>query len=113
MTGSIQYDRAKVVDQAFLARVGESKFPKSRTHLSLADVPVKAHLLVELFESQVCSRLMDLRARELKNEGRCFYTIGSSGHEGNAVFGEVFRPQDMAFLHYRSCSVRRLYAPEV
>ena len=102
MASSIQYDRAKVVDDAFQAKVLEGSFPKARTSLSLNDVPVKAHLLVELFESQISSRLMDIRARELKNENRCFYTIGSSGHEGNAVFGEVFRPSDMAFLHYRS-----------
>jgi len=45
---------------------------------------------------------MDLKARLLKDEGKCFYTIGSSGHEGNAVFGKVFPHTDMAFLHYRS-----------
>ena len=45
---------------------------------------------------------MDLKARLMKDEGKCFYTIGSSGHEGNAVFGKVFPFTDMAFLHYRS-----------
>ena len=45
---------------------------------------------------------MDLKARLLKDEGKCFYTIGSAGHEGNAVFGHVFPFADMAFLHYRS-----------
>ncbi len=45
---------------------------------------------------------MDLKARLLKDEGKCFYTIGSAGHEGNAVFGHVFPYTDMAFLHYRS-----------
>ena len=45
---------------------------------------------------------MDLKARLLKDEGKCFYTIGSAGHEGNAVFGHVFPFTDMAFLHYRS-----------
>ena len=34
--------------------------------------------------------------------GSGFYTIGCSGHEGNAVFGKVFQIKDMAFLHYRS-----------
>ena len=102
MAKTTQYDRAKIVDEAFKARVTEGLFPKAKTSLSLADVPVKPHLLVELFETQLSSRLMDIRARELKNENRCFYTIGSSGHEGNAVFGEIFRPSDMAFLHYRS-----------
>ena len=45
---------------------------------------------------------MDLKARLLKEDGKCFYTIGSSGHEGNAVFGRVFSLNDIAFLHYRS-----------
>ena len=45
---------------------------------------------------------MDLRSRLLKDEGKCFYTIGSAGHEGNAVFGKVFHYTNMAFLHYRS-----------
>ena len=45
---------------------------------------------------------MDLKARLLKDEGKCFYTIGSAGHEGNAVFGHVFPYTDLAFLHYRS-----------
>jgi 2-oxoisovalerate dehydrogenase E1 component len=50
------------------------------------------------------SRQLDLRARILKNQNECFYTIGSSGHEGNAVWGKVFRLTDMAFVHYRSCA---------
>ena len=45
---------------------------------------------------------MDITARSLKDKGECFYTIGSSGHEGNAVFGKVFPYKDIAFLHYRS-----------
>ena len=45
---------------------------------------------------------MDLRSRLLKDEGKCFYTISSAGHEGNAVFGKVFHYTNMAFLHYRS-----------
>ena len=59
---------------------------------------------MDLFETQMMSRQMDLRARILKNENECYYTIGSSGHEGNAVWGKVFRLTDMAFVHYRSCA---------
>lgn len=59
-------------------------------------------LVMDLFESQVISRHLDLIARELKNKNLCYYTIGSSGHEGNAVLGKLFRLRDMAFLHYRS-----------
>lgn len=46
--------------------------------------------------------MLDLIARQLKEKGLSYYTIGSSGHEGNAVFGKIFRTSDMAFLHYRS-----------
>ncbi len=57
---------------------------------------------IDLFQSQVVSRHLDLKARVLKGKGQCFYTIGSSGHEGNAACGKVFGLRDMAFLHYRS-----------
>ena len=35
-------------------------------------------------------------------EKRGYYSIGSSGHEGNAALAHVFRVDDLAFLHYRS-----------
>lgn len=57
---------------------------------------------MDLFETQVMSRHLDLAARVLKNRSESFYTIGSSGHEGNAVIGKVLAKTDMAFLHYRS-----------
>lgn len=61
-----------------------------------------ARRAIALFEAQIESRILDLLARELKNEGQSFYTIGSSGHEGNAAVADVLRPDDTAFLHYRS-----------
>jgi len=57
---------------------------------------------VELFESQVTSRVIDIVAREMRAKNQGFYTIGSSGHEGNAVVGRLTRHTDIAFLHYRS-----------
>lgn len=57
---------------------------------------------LSLFDSAIKSRLLDLKARRLKEQGEAFYTIASSGHEGNGVFGLVFPYTDMAFLHYRS-----------
>lgn len=57
---------------------------------------------LELLECQLTSRWIDFVARELKAEGKSFYTIGSSGHEGNAMVGMLTRPTDPAFLHYRS-----------
>ncbi|CAM2007358.1 thiamine pyrophosphate-dependent enzyme [Acanthopleuribacter pedis] len=57
---------------------------------------------LSLFRHQLTSRWIDFVARELKNEGLSFYTIGSSGHEGNAMVGMHTRHTDPAFLHYRS-----------
>lgn len=95
-------DRARVVDEQFIRRVREEDFPTE--HLlspSLSDVMDKK-TAIDLFDSQIKSRLLDLLARELKEKSLSYYTIGSSGHEGNAVLGQVFRHTDMAFLHYRS-----------
>lgn len=61
-----------------------------------------ARAAMELFESQIESRHLDLTARALKARDQCFYTIGSSGHEGNAAVAAALRPDDPAFLHYRS-----------
>lgn len=73
-----------------------------------ADAPLAPHSAltrrqaVALFESAIQSRLQDLLSRELKDKGVSYYTIGSSGHEANAVFGALLRPTDPALLHYRS-----------
>ena len=55
-----------------------------------------------LFDAQLGSRHLDLTARWLRSQGRGFYTIGSSGHEGNAAVAAALRPSDPALLHYRS-----------
>jgi len=55
-----------------------------------------------LFEDQLASRQLDVVARELKKTNRSYYTIGSAGHENNAVVGARLRIDDPAFLHYRS-----------
>jgi len=55
-----------------------------------------------LFESQLISRHLDLMARVLRVQNKVFYTIGSSGHEGNAMVARLTRHTDPAFLHYRS-----------
>jgi len=57
---------------------------------------------MELFESQMISRHLDLMARVLRVQNKVFYTIGSSGHEGNAMLARLTRHTDPAFLHYRS-----------
>jgi 2-oxoisovalerate dehydrogenase E1 component len=58
--------------------------------------------LMALFDAQAGSRHLDLAARYLRAEGHGFYTIGSAGHESNAVVAAALRPTDPALLHYRS-----------
>ena len=57
---------------------------------------------LDLFDAQLTSRHLDLAARWLRSFGEGFYTIGSSGHEGNAAVAAAVRPSDPALLHYRS-----------
>ncbi|MDI1351428.1 MAG: thiamine pyrophosphate-dependent enzyme [bacterium] len=95
-------DRASVVDQQFLDRVFRADFPAPQSLMTLVAAKLDKKTAIELFDSQIKSRLLDLIARQLKEKGLSFYTIGSSGHEGNAVLGQVFNVNDMAFLHYRS-----------
>ncbi|KTD62949.1 pyruvate/2-oxoglutarate dehydrogenase subunit E1 [Legionella santicrucis] len=95
-------DRAIVVDEQFLSRIQQADFPKSKSTMDPETAELDKKTAIDLFDSQIKSRLLDLIARQLKEKGLSFYTIGSSGHEGNAVWGQVFRPEDMAFLHYRS-----------
>jgi 2-oxoisovalerate dehydrogenase E1 component len=55
-----------------------------------------------LFDAQLASRHVDTAARWLQAKGAGFYTIGSSGHEGNAGVAAALRLTDPALLHYRS-----------
>jgi 2-oxoisovalerate dehydrogenase E1 component len=57
---------------------------------------------LELYEAQLASRHLDLAARWLRSFNEGFYTIGSSGHEGNAAVAAALLPTDPALLHYRS-----------
>jgi 2-oxoisovalerate dehydrogenase E1 component len=57
---------------------------------------------LELFGAQLASRHLDIAARWLRARNAGFYTIGSSGHEGNAALAAALRPTDPALLHYRS-----------
>ena len=102
---SPMYNRAEAVDRNFVKFVTEGHLPPPLSATGLADAGLSGPEFMDLFESQMMSRQLDLRARILKNQSECFYTIGSSGHEGNAVWGKVFRLTDMAFVHYRSCAL--------
>lgn len=96
------YNRAEIIDSNFAQFVKSRKLPGARSHTTPHQAQLSAAAFMDLFESQLMSRHLDLRARILKNENLCYYTIGSSGHEGNAAIGKAFRKTDMAFLHYRS-----------
>lgn len=98
------YNRAEVVDKNFQKFVLSRHLPEARSQTGLVESGLRPDEFMDLFETQIMSRQMDLRARILKNQNECFYTIGSSGHEGNAVWGKAFRLTDMAFVHYRSAA---------
>ncbi len=57
---------------------------------------------LDIFDSQLGSRHLDVAARALRARHKGFYTIGSSGHESNAAIAAALRPTDPALLHYRS-----------
>ncbi|HEY0473244.1 MAG TPA: thiamine pyrophosphate-dependent enzyme [Kribbella sp.] len=81
------------VDELFAQRVQALK-PAPCDH--------PADLLFSLYDAQLGSRHSDLAARWLQSTGQGFYTIGSSGHEGNAGVAAALHPTDPALLHYRS-----------
>ncbi len=99
-------NRAEVCDQNFTEFVQNWHGDVARARAG--DAPVLPGSLctrddfVELFESQLISRHLDLMARVLRVQNKVFYTIGSSGHEGNAMVARLTRHTDPAFLHYRS-----------
>lgn len=89
-------------NDGFLTRLRAGRLPAPVAATALADAGATARDLAALFESQLTSRRLDLEARRLGAEKRGYYSIGSSGHEGNAAVARTFRVDDMAFLHYRS-----------
>ena len=97
-------DRAEVVHENFLRRVAERNLPSPIPVRSLGEAGLTPEALVELFHAQVLSRQLDRASRKLQSQGKSFYTIGSSGHEGNAAIAWALRPDDMAFLHYRDAA---------
>jgi 2-oxoisovalerate dehydrogenase E1 component len=94
------FDRPTILDETFSRRVAAHDFPSSRTNPT-AEM-VAPHVLIDLFDSQIMSRHLDLWAR--RSKGKTFYSIGSSGHEGTAAMAAATRSTDMAFLHYRDAA---------
>ncbi|MEW6998337.1 dehydrogenase E1 component subunit alpha/beta [Colwelliaceae bacterium BS250] len=95
-------DRNKIVKENFIKFVETERFPKTHNTLTPAQAGLSDSDVVDIFESQVMSRHLDLQSRIMQKQGQSFYTIGSAGHEGNAAYAKAFRATDMAFLHYRS-----------
>ena len=99
-------NRAEVCDQNFIEFV--QLWQGTVAHAPRGDEPVLPGSALsgdgfrDLFESQLVSRHLDLMARVLRVQNKVFYTIGSSGHEGNAMVARLTRHTDPAFLHYRS-----------
>lgn len=96
------FDRASIVDKNFIDKVKKENFPSPKSNTNIIDVDLKKEVVLDLFDSQLITRHLDIEARRLKAKGQGYYTIASSGHETNVVFGKVFPYKDMAFLHYRS-----------
>ncbi len=99
-------NRAEICDANFQAFVrdwsGSAQAKPSAGESILDGSALDAQGFRELFESQLISRHLDLMARVLRVQNKVFYTIGSSGHEGNAMVARLARHTDPAFLHYRS-----------
>ncbi|UPG87092.1 thiamine pyrophosphate-dependent enzyme [Luteibacter aegosomatis] len=100
------FNRAEIVDQNFVEFVqfwqGDVARAPRDDEPVLPGSALDARGFRELLESQLISRHLDLMARVLRVQNKVFYTIGSSGHEGNAMVARLARHTDPAFLHYRS-----------
>lgn len=92
---------APSVDRAFIHGIEQEPPALEPEGLALLG-SLSPALALELYEAQLRSRHLDFAALELREQGRGFYTIGSSGHEGNAAVAAAMRADDPAFLHYRS-----------
>jgi 2-oxoisovalerate dehydrogenase E1 component len=100
----VAVDRAAILDKQLTDALAAME-PREPIDL---DAPIRegslltAREAIDLFDAQAGSRHLDLAARALRARNQGFYTIGSSGHEGNAAVAAALRPTDTAFLHYRS-----------
>lgn len=102
----MSFNRAQAIDDAFVSLLKNGSEPTARAvtldEPIAPDATLTGRDAVELLESQMICRHLDLIARWLRAKDAAFYTIGSAGHEGNAVVGRLTRHTDPAFLHYRS-----------
>jgi 2-oxoisovalerate dehydrogenase E1 component len=90
---------AEPIDEHFTTTISALRAPATA---AWGDTLLTAEDCLVLFDAQLGSRHLDLAARWLRSQGKGYYTIGSSGHEGNAAVAAALRPTDPALLHYRS-----------
>lgn len=89
-------------DQRFRAEIAALRAPASTSSDQVLPPGFTGQDFVELFEAQVLSRQADLAARRLGASGQGFYSIGSSGHEGDVALAAASRVTDPVLPHYRS-----------
>ncbi len=97
-------NRVEIVDANFTAFVRDwnDEAPAADLDARIPGTRLNGRDFLELFESQMLSRHLDIEARAMRARNEGFYTIGSAGHEGNALLGRLTRHTDPGFLHYRS-----------
>ena len=95
MTGALLPDDLHELERSLLSAIAAFEAPTTVTAAVTAP-------LASIFTAQVESRVLDHTARWLRAQGHGYYTIGSSGHEGNAAVAAALRLTDPALLHYRS-----------
>jgi 2-oxoisovalerate dehydrogenase E1 component len=101
-------DPADAIHRAFQTAMSDLSHPGGAAPGRDLDAPLRlgakltGRLALSLFDAQLMSRAADLAARRLRVKNQGFYTIGSSGHEGNAAVAAALRATDPALLHYRS-----------
>ena len=90
------------IDSMFTSTVAAMRSLEGSAPQILSGSLLTGQRCLEILDAQLGSRHLDLAARWLRSQGKGFYTIGSSGHEGNAAVAAALRPTDPALLHYRS-----------
>ena len=95
------FNRAEIVDQNFTEFVqlwqGEVHTAPCDDEAVLPGSILDTRGFRELLESQLISRHLDLMARVLRAQNKVLYTIGSSGHEGNAMVARLTEVIEKAY----------------
>jgi 2-oxoisovalerate dehydrogenase E1 component len=93
---------AETLDAAFTQMLRDFKPQSGSDAGEVLAERLSAQQTLDLFDAQLRSRHLDFAGLWMREQGKGFYTIGSSGHEGNVAVAEALLPTDPALLHYRS-----------